>query len=333
MTPAGTPLRSIQALRGVAALAVMAFHISQWMTPPLGMRGTPALGSAGVDLFFVISGMVLWLSVNQRPQTALQFLRNRAARVLPLYWTATLGVAAVVMINPAWLPAAQFEPLHLVQSLLLVPHISPAGLPFPILAPGWSLTYEALFYLVVAASLLLTRDRRLGFVAVAVTAIWLYGYLDYSAAFLFANAMVLEFLAGVVIAQIVLSRRPISTQASLFLALLGGGLFLAQIGAVEDPRYWRALVWGLPAALVVAGLTGLDLRGRWPPFVPMEQIGDVSYSLYLCHWPVVWLVGHSLGDDHGWRFALLASGLSLTLAFALRHGIEKPAMRLLGQGR
>ena len=333
MTPAGTSLRSIQALRGIAALAVLAFHIGQWMPPPPGMRGTPALGSAGVDLFFVISGMVLWLSVNQRPQTALQFLRNRAARVLPLYWAATLGVAAIVILDPAWLPAAQFEPLHLVQSLLLVPHINPAGLPFPILAPGWSLTYEALFYLVVATSLLLTRDRRLAFVAVAVTGIWLYGYLDYSAAFLFANPMVLEFLAGMVIAQIVLSGPRISNEVSLFLALLGAGLFLAQISAVEDPRHWRALVWGLPAALVVAGLTGLDLRGRWPKLAAMEQIGDVSYSLYLCHWPVVWLVGHSFGNTQGWGFALLASGLSLALAFALRHGLEKPAMRLLGQRR
>src|SRR3954468_18445129 len=118
------------------------------------------MGAAGVGVFFVISGFVLWTACEARPTTPGAFLLARAERILPLYWIATLAVAAVVLWRAQALPIVYLQGRHLVLSLLLVPHDDPAGGPFPLLPTGWTLTYEAFFYLVMALVLAAPRDRR-----------------------------------------------------------------------------------------------------------------------------------------------------------------------------
>ena len=80
-------LASIQILRAAAALSVALFHACQWSQIDF------AVGAAGVDVFFVISGFVLWTACETRPITPGAFLLARAQRILPLYWIATLAVA------------------------------------------------------------------------------------------------------------------------------------------------------------------------------------------------------------------------------------------------
>ena len=76
-------LVSIQYLRAFAALGVVAFHTG---------RAT-ILGQAGVDVFFVISGFIMWM-VTAEPVGPAQFLWHRVVRIVPLYWIATLIMAA-----------------------------------------------------------------------------------------------------------------------------------------------------------------------------------------------------------------------------------------------
>jgi len=81
--PSLDKINNVQALRGFAALLVVLGHTEY--APP-GMR---PLGTFGVDIFFVISGFIMAMIVDRNPE---KFLLRRFVRILPLYWTATLGV-------------------------------------------------------------------------------------------------------------------------------------------------------------------------------------------------------------------------------------------------
>src|SRR5271166_3045280 len=140
-------LLSIQTLRALAALAVVAYHALQWD------RGGFDVGRAGVDVFFVISGFIMWRVTAGRDVPPRAFLWRRFTRVAPLYWLATLGVLAVALVWPAFLPEVRPGWRHLVLSLAFIPHLDPRGLPFPTLPPGWTLDYEAVFYAIFAAAL------------------------------------------------------------------------------------------------------------------------------------------------------------------------------------
>ncbi len=327
--PPPEPLRSIQSLRAIAALSVLLFHISQWMPIPAGMTGTPSIGSAGVDLFFVISGVVLWLSVNQRDQSAKQFLLGRALRVVPAYWIATLVVASLVLIDAKNLTAAHFSPLHLLLSLFLIPHLNPAGEPFPILPVGWSLTYEALFYLVMAVSLWRKPSNPLIFVTMGLIGCWMFGFISSKAAFLIANPMLTEFILGLFIGQALLSRAIPGPRLSAALLVLGVALLAAQHAAVTDFGFWRALVWGGPSALIVAGVAGLESSGRWPRLALLEGLGEISYSLYLVHWPVTWLLGRHWPTDHGLGYGAAVIAIAIPIAWLFWRLVEQPSLKAL----
>src|SRR6476661_6843983 len=82
-----TVLTSIQAMRFIASMAVVMHHSLEWFSIPI------YLGAAGVDIFFVISGVVIGYST--RPNSPpWPFLIKRLVRVMPIYWVATLAFAA-----------------------------------------------------------------------------------------------------------------------------------------------------------------------------------------------------------------------------------------------
>ena len=189
--PDGT-LASIQALRAAAALAVVAYHALQWC------RGGFDVGRAGVDVFFVISGVIMWRITAGRPVAARAFLWRRFTRVAPLYWLATALVFVIALRWPLFLPEVKPGWGHLAKSLAFIPHLDPVGLPFPTLPPGWTLNYEAVFYLVFAACLWTPERLRARVVVAALATIVVAGFFfPDSAYFMGANPMLLQFAAGV----------------------------------------------------------------------------------------------------------------------------------------
>ena len=161
----GGHFSSIQILRGMAALFVVFFHVSEMLLQYTDRQGIFCrfaslwhTGAAGVDLFFIISGFVMVQSTRDKFQkngSSSEFMLRRIIRIVPLYWLYT-SVMLVLVLLPFTLKNQVFSGWYTVASYLFIPVLNPAsGLDLPLLAPGWTLSYEMYFYLIFA--LLLPR--------------------------------------------------------------------------------------------------------------------------------------------------------------------------------
>lgn len=141
-------LSGIQLLRGLAAFVVVLFHIGVLSNDYAGgVLYAPFMlvGSAGVDLFFVISGFVMAATTADVFDTrgaAARFAVHRFARVYPSYWLLLVPLLAFYLLNPAGVNSKQGG-VDLWASFLLTP--SPY---LPLLPVAWTLVHEVAFYAV-----------------------------------------------------------------------------------------------------------------------------------------------------------------------------------------
>ncbi|HEY5290264.1 MAG TPA: acyltransferase [Caulobacteraceae bacterium] len=313
------PLLSIQYLRAAAALGVVGYHAAQWRS------GGFDVGRAGVDLFFVISGVIMWKVTGTNEGSPSAFVWRRFTRVAPFYWLVTLAMTGVALAWPMVLANIHPAVGHVFLSLAFIPHLDPKGLPFPLLAPGWSLNYEAIFYLVFAAALFAPRRRQAAFVCGGLFLIVAAGFiLDDPIYILGANPMLFQFAAGVAIANL-------AEMGALPGRRGGWGLIALGIAALALPamlglfsEFWRPFIWGIPAALIVAGALAVEDDGGTPRLLALAALGDASYALYLIHEPAEALVGHVLGAAPAWLFYPTAIATSVAAALACHRWIERP---------
>jgi exopolysaccharide production protein ExoZ len=321
------PLLSIQYLRAFAALAVAVFHACQWADLNFD------IGAGGVDIFFVISGFLMWAITQEPSLTPAAFLWRRVTRVAPLYWIATLALAGLAVAAPALIEQVAPVPSHIVLSLLFIPHLDPAGLAFPLLPPGWTLNYEAILYLIFTLALFGPRRWRLAIVLTLLSAIPVMGLLITPLFTLFANPLMFEFVAGVVMARVMAKGARLSLGMGWSFIALGLTSFamLRLLGIHSDLGRWY--LWGLPAVGMVIGAISIEARGGLPKSAIFRRIGDASYAIYLCHWPIVAITAKLMDAIHyPWIFipltVLEATGVGLVIHYAL----EKPLLRLTRGG-
>ena len=325
------PLLSIQYLRACAALAVVAYHAMQWRDEGFDV------GRAGVDVFFVISGVIMWRITAGRDVPPLAFLWRRVTRVAPLYWLASLLVAGIAAGWPQFLPQVSPDPRHLALSLALVPHFDPLGRPFPTLPPGWSLIYEAIFYLIFAAALIGPRAWRGRVVVCALTTVIVSGlFLRDPAYILGANPMLWQFAAGLglglALEQHALPSRRwgwvlIAAALAIWTVIQSSGIFV---------ELWRPFFWGVPATVLMAGALTLEARGGVAAWPWLKSLGDSSYAIYLFHMPAVAVVAHTLGVSRPWVFIPIAIAAATGAGVAAHRWIEAPLlrwMRSVGEAR
>lgn len=312
---------SIQHLRGLAALSVALFHACQWSQLSF------SIGAAGVDVFFVISGFVMWTVTAGRTVKPGAFLRRRVVRVAPLYWLVTLVLVAGALMVPQRFPEVKPELGHVLLSLAFIQHTNPVGLPFPVLPPGWTLNYEAVFYLVFAAGLLVASEsRRLWALTVALAALALAGFAWPPAYQMLLNPMFLEFLAGVWLARA--AQRGDLPDRAIGWVLLGLGLVLfagIELSGV-DPDLWRPMVWGAPALMVVAGAVSIEADGGWPAIPGLRGLGDASYSVYLTHTLSIGALAMTMGAWNPPLFIPTALLVAVAVGVATYRLVERPML-------
>lgn len=276
---------SIQYLRAVAALMVVGFHVKPRLLR-MGYDGPwPEWLGCGVDIFFVISGAIMWLTTYDRAVAPQDFLLRRFLRIAPLYYIVTVLIVVLMAMAPALVVGGRLDAIHALASFAFLPWPHPVFGTFePVLPQGWTLNYEMLFYLIFALSLFAQPRVRPWLVVGALCAIVLAGRGSdpASIAGFFSSSIILEFafgiLIGVAITAGVRVRKPVAI-ALLALGLVGiPATWPLVIGGV--PRVWLC---GASAALLVAGAVFLEIEGTVLRSRVMHLLGDASYSIYLTH--------------------------------------------------
>jgi exopolysaccharide production protein ExoZ len=315
--PKRQTFHSIQTLRGIAALMVVLFHL---------LPGRYGVGAAGVDVFFVISGFIMGtVGVDEAPG---EFLRKRFARIAPLYWLLTLamcfgGWAGLFLNFP-------FDARRILLSLLFIPYVDADGNIWPLLVPGWTLNYEMFFYLIFTVGLAwrLAVPFTLIGLLIAVGAGLVFAPQSAVGA-TWTSPLLLEFLVGLMLAQSNLRWPGGSLAGSLLMtAAIAAFALSAPMHQLLGGEYW-VITWGVPAMAIVAGAIMVEQSGRWPSalLMPIERLGDTSYSLYLTHGMVL-AVGHRLlGEKHPTLRAIPGLPVAVALGFASYYLIEKPSTR------
>jgi len=264
---------SVQALRGIAALAVVCNHI-------------PAIqnGAYGVDLFFVISGFIVCHVASADPG---RFMVKRLIRVVPVYWLCTLLLFMLAAAAPQLMGTTRADWTELAKSLFFVPYMKGSGHVYPLLYLGWTLNYEMMFYALFALSLLIS-PRRPQFVAVPLLlGLFITGQLvtfDSVPLRFWTAPIVVEFVFGMAAYSIWRRGWLAHLHPALAVVLALGALaVLVLVHPLDDNL--RLLRWGLPAMVVFLATLSLEGRWRWPALWLL--IGNASYSLYLTHQYVI----------------------------------------------
>lgn len=287
----------INALRAFAVLAVVAYHY--------GVPGF-AGGFAGVDVFFVISGFLITsqiLEAHLRGDFSFRhFYLSRLRRIFP-----ALAVVCVASLLWGWLYVLPYDYLattrHVLAALFFVSNFAFAGERgyFDVAAHAkpmlhtWSLSVEGQFYIFLPVGIgLAWRFARRHVVGLTVGAfllslVWCmyYGHVDAGDAFYKLSARSWEFLAGSLLAMQRLAKPKIIVANSGSVLSLGVLIasFVILNSSLRWPGYWTLMPVGAAVALIAmrdAPLTR-PLLASWP----LQRLGDLSYSLYLWHWPVL----------------------------------------------
>ena len=359
-------LKGLDGLRGVLAVYVMAGHMAPFAVLPGWLASALSHGGAAVDVFFILSGLVIVRSLESLDYRARPFLAARMARIFPVY-LAMLGLAVAVQPLPvrfermpwieagspafsiwsqgwpsAWLPEIA---AHLTMTHGLIPDALLPDAWVSFLGAAWSLSTEWQFYV-----LALLLERRawwlLLFVAMA-GAVWAATTPEgwhFSRAFLGNKAG--YFALGMASVGIIGRANGNGARSSLSVLAgpwLGGWRFAATLAIAMALGWWQGgagkllppLVW---AACLAAEsrpcLLSTALRSR-----PAQWLGGLSYSLYLANEPIQKSLGIVLGlwagGDGRWFAALWvpgALGLPILVAMALRRWIEVPALAWARRG-
>jgi len=265
---------------------IIFFHVFVQLSR-LGYSGSPLLFlGGGVDIFFVISGFIMWYTTVDHNIGPREFLQHRFIRIVPLYWVITTFYVVILIVQPTLFQSSRFQLSHVVASYLFIPAIHPVAQEmWPVVVPGWTLNYEMFFYLLFAVAMVaLGGLRALVVIASLACVVGLQGLAPPrdSVIGFYSSSIILEFALGVGIGYLYTSGLSIPRLYAAIM-LFGGliGLFLnLETGLMNLPRFFAI---GIPACLIVAGAVFYERANGVTEIAFPMLLGDASYSLYLSH--------------------------------------------------
>jgi peptidoglycan/LPS O-acetylase OafA/YrhL len=287
-------VRPMEGVRGFAVFLVFLVHYVTLVKPWFAsnaqlLRLTDAVhtvGNAGVDLFFVLSGFLIYGSLISRQQPFARFLSRRVLRIYPAF----IAVFAAYLLLSFVFPAESKIPtnltggvVYLIQNVLLLPGLFPVE---PMITVAWSLSYEMFYYLtipVLVASFGL-RGRsvlwrvNLFVMMAAAFAIYcsVYG----------GHVRLIMFVSGILLYEAINGRRCPIPRGSVGLSALVLGLVatLLPVNGASGIAIKAVLLFG---AFFLFSLACFDKPSAWLPrvfsWLPLRWLGNMSYSYYLVH--------------------------------------------------
>jgi peptidoglycan/LPS O-acetylase OafA/YrhL len=343
-------LETLQLGRAVAVLSVLVFHLTglstEYQHGCFYFPWTQVL-RAGVDVFFVISGVVMVVTTYGRLEqegTGARFLVNRVSRIYPPYLFLTTILAVIWVVHPGGINST--TGVDLFSSFTLWPSVN----RLPLVQVGWTLSFEMMFYLAFFIIIIIHVKRIwfpwaliawsfavvVGSIAITLDSSGMLLKLFPRASFVF-SIYVLEFVAGCLIGLAFLKAKFPGGRISVVLAV---AIFTVEAAVFQATNFngngrmtFRVLLFGPPATLLVYGLLALGGRSsllhlpRWA-----VRCGDMSYSIYLVHLLVLhfayrytWRVFNHTGTRP--LFMVFAGCLAILASVIFYKLIEKPFCR------
>jgi exopolysaccharide production protein ExoZ len=286
-------VRPMEGLRGFAVFLVFLVHYVSLVQPWFAKNSEllviadaiHTIGNTGVDLFFVLSGYLIYGTLISRPQPFGRFMSRRVKRIYPAFLAVFLVYVALSFAFPAEnkIPVLASDAiLYLLQNLLLLPGLFPIE---PMITVAWSLSYEMAYYLAIPALITLFKMRnasvawRVSFFSIlaAATALYCSVYVG--------PVRLIMFVSGILLYEAIDSRIPtppgivgllalVLGLLATLLPLVGPGGFTLKIGILFVSFFLLCL------ACFRDGSAWLACAYSW---TPARWLGNMSYSYYLLH--------------------------------------------------
>jgi peptidoglycan/LPS O-acetylase OafA/YrhL len=335
----------IDGLRAVAVLSVIFYHMNKELLPG---------GFIGVDVFFVISGFLIsghiFEGLDRGSFSILEFYRRRIKRIAPAMLTVvavTLGLAWFFLLPEDTIQTAK-SAVFAVASLANVyfwhyqdtSYFAADSRELPLLHL-WSLGVEEQFYaiwpLVLTVSYRRARQPAFFLAALAIVTIsFCLGNIWAGSAPLFAYYMLPtragELLMGTLVAIAVLrgAQHEVPSAIMLFLTVVGMVLLAGSLFGLSEHVTFPGVAAIPPtlgtALLIFVGAGRQNRMSRCLSAKPLVQIGLISYSMYLWHWPLLAIYRYGYGEIT-LRVSIAIFMFTLLLAWITYFYIEQPLRR------
>ena len=326
---------SLQILRAFAAWLVVYHHymllFHNFESKTLIGNVMSTRGSFGVDLFFILSGFVMYLVSKNTTITATSFFVKRVTRVAPAYWFYTSILIMLLFILPKEFGFTGFNDESLIKSYFFIPSQNPSGIGlFPLLTVGWTLIFEMTFYTMLAVSISIYKK----YSVLICSSLVVFSSLFFPEGNLYSTVLgssqICQFLYGFLIGFYFRSDvfKKINnlfssyTQASVLLAvaliMLAGVLGFGLIHKT------------IAASCIVLSCILLDSKFSYSNWLARFLIksGDYSYSIYLSHVLVLGVLLHFAGN----KFSMLQEvGVLLTMTVIV-HSISSFSYKYIENG-
>lgn len=328
-------------LRGLLAFTVMLYHLVSWCKVTLNPFWGNALDLAGVyfvSTFYVLSGTAMLIAYGPRPfsqETMIDFAVRRIFRIMPMFWLVT--AFAFINMCVGIIPFPQiFYPANILLNL--------SGLfswirPHAYFSAGmWSIGNELAFYTIFPLFLRGLRSPRLfttACIAVIVGSFaWTEAHLNGGTKLvdqwrLYINPLnqIGFFMAGLLLGRLVIVRRMMTEKTHILIFCIGLAVFLiisVFVDKNDSVTGFSKQVLFADCLLLCLGAVGTAASGQAGRV--LKVLGQLSYSLYLLHWPVyLWVSSMSAELGGGWKILIVATATS-ALSYISFYAIEKPCM-------
>ncbi len=314
---AGGRITAMDGLRGIAVFGLFLVHYASLA------QGTPDIAHAvsegghhGLELFFILSGYLIYRAAMSPRLEFGRFLLRRAQRLYPTFLVVFAAYVALSYAFPAEsrIPAGPGNAaLYLAANLALLPGLFPI---VPMITIAWSLSYEVAYYLICPTLILLLQLRR--WPAGWRVAFWL-AIAGVMFAFTRGNDLrTVLFVAGILVYEARDLRVP-----SLPAALLAILTFVAAgTGMIVGPGKFAVFFVTL-GLLCIAVFPGHGPVARALSWAPLRWMGETSYSYYLIHGLVLKAIATVMPMPY-WPMFLPAFAATVLATTVLHHAVERP---------
>lgn len=327
-------LIQIEYMRALAAIMVVFYHVSgvmqldKYFGTSLFSFFSP--GNSGVQVFFVISGFVIYYVHRQDSSnlaSVVNFFRKRFVRIYVPLWIALFFVVPILFFHESGADLTAYE---YIAAFLILPTEQSR-----VLAVEWTLQHEILFYLLFS---LLLINRRFGLLTLLV---WGVGGLimqviidgPWLLEFFFSANHVL-FLFGMALAWLHCNRPYQFARPVLVAGVLIFAANWAMVLILSEHGTGALLGFGLAAALVIYGLLGSGIMSSPHPF--LQLLGGASYALYLIHFPIISALVKIFMKIGGYQspimqviYFIITVAVCIGASIVFHLFIEKPLLRRL----